>query len=351
MSPPKQSRGPDDWVWGCEKSGIFTIKSAYNLICRTETAQDSDRWKCVWSWAGPNRIRYFLWLAAKERLVTNTARLRRGLTQDASCPQCAAREESIAHILRDCPFAVETWRRVEGVDINGGVWQEPYQTWLQVSLRSDADLKFGITCWYLWRARNERIFANSTENPATVAFKCSLWRATVQKAMKRDAELVDGQQPNGSVNRGKAAASGILRDSNGKGLLAYTMNLGICSITKAEIRGALEGIKRAWEAGYRKVEIQLDSQAAIAILNDKKAVISHSHGLEVMDYRDWLSRDWEVDIKHIYREANYAADHLASRGHTCPRGSHCIDLTDCRLAHFLRYDCMGISEPRLIISN
>ncbi|CAN1170713.1 Putative ribonuclease H protein At1g65750 [Linum perenne] len=321
MSPPKQSRGPDDWVWGCEKSGIFTIKSAYNLICRTETAQDSDRWKCVWSWAGPNRIRYFLWLAAKERLVTNTARLRRGLTQDASCPQCAAREESIAHILRDCPFAVETWRRVEGVDINGGVWQEPYQTWLQVSLRSDADLKFGITCWYLWRARNERIFANSTENP------------------------------DGSVNRGKAAASGILRDSNGKGLLAYTMNLGICSITKAEIRGALEGIKRAWEAGYRKVEIQLDSQAAIAILNDKKAVISHSHGLEVMDYRDWLSRDWEVDIKHIYREANYAADHLASRGHTCPRGSHCIDLTDCRLAHFLRYDCMGISEPRLIISN
>ncbi|CAN1170716.1 Putative ribonuclease H protein At1g65750 [Linum perenne] len=107
------------------------------------------------------------------------------------------------------------------------------------------------------------------------------------------------------------------------------MNLGICSITKAEIRGALEGIKRAWEAGYRKVEIQLDSQAAIAILND----------------------NWEVDIKHIYREANYAADHLASRGHTCPRGSHCIDLTDCRLAHFLRYDCMGISEPRLIISN
>ncbi|CAN1146008.1 Putative ribonuclease H protein At1g65750 [Linum perenne] len=257
MSPPQQSRGPDDWVWGCEKSGIFTIKSAYNLICRTETTQDSDRWKCVWSWAGPNRIRYFLWLVAKERLLTNTARLRRGLTQDASCPQCTASEESISHILRDCPFAVETWRRVEGVDINGGVWQEPYQTWLQVSLRSDADLKFGITCWYLWRARNERIFANSTENPATVALKCSRWRATVQKAMERDTELVDGRQPrvcqevawhagrtgwvtlnsDDSVNRGKAAAGGILRDSNGKGLLAYTMNLGICSITKAEIRG------------------------------------------------------------------------------------------------------------------
>ncbi|CAN1150427.1 hypothetical protein LINPERHAP2_LOCUS17558 [Linum perenne] len=35
------------------------------------------------------------------------------------------------------------------------------------------------------------------------------------------------------------------------------MNLGICSITRAEIRGALEEIHQAWRAGYHKVEIQL----------------------------------------------------------------------------------------------
>ncbi|CAN1838381.1 hypothetical protein LINPERHAP1_LOCUS35432, partial [Linum perenne] len=62
-------------------------------------------------------------------------------------------------------------------------------------------------------------------------------------------------------------------------------------------------------------------------------------------------RDWEVKIKHIYREANYAADHLASRGHTSPRGSHCIDLTDRRLAHFLRYVVWRSLNPRLIINN
>ncbi|CAN1136537.1 hypothetical protein LINPERPRIM_LOCUS21154 [Linum perenne] len=63
-----------------------------------------------------------------------------------------------------------------------------------------------------------------------------------------------------------------------------------------------------------------------------------------------MARDWELTIRHVYREANYMADHLASRRHDFPRGSHLIDCIDCRLAHFARYDCIGISEPTLIIN-
>ncbi|CAN1163501.1 Putative ribonuclease H protein At1g65750, partial [Linum perenne] len=103
--------------------------------------------------------------------------------------------------------------------------------------------------------------------------------------------------------------------------------------------------------GYRRIEIQIDSKAAIAILTDKNAEITHTYALDVLEFRGWMSKDWEVKIRHVYREANYAADHLASRGHSKPRGSHCFDLTDSCLAHLLRYDCMGISEPRLISIN
>ncbi|CAN1127950.1 Putative ribonuclease H protein At1g65750 [Linum perenne] len=55
--------------------------------------------------------------------------------------------------------------------------------------------------------------------------------------------------------RGKAAAGGILRDCEGKCIQAYAINLGVCSITRDEIRGALEGIRRAWAEGFRKVEV------------------------------------------------------------------------------------------------
>ncbi|CAN1170152.1 hypothetical protein LINPERPRIM_LOCUS234, partial [Linum perenne] len=47
-------------------------------------------------------------------------------------------------------------------------------------------------------------------------------------------------------------------------------------------------------------------------------------------------------------EANQAADFLASVGHSLPRGSHLVGGSDCNFAYFLRYDCMGISKPRLI---
>ncbi|CAN1193402.1 Putative ribonuclease H protein At1g65750 [Linum perenne] len=154
----------------------------------------------------------------------------------------------------------------------------------------------------------------------------------------------------GSVLRGKAAAGGLFRDSDGRCLAAYAMNLGSCTITRAEIRGALEGIKRAWEAGYRKLEVQLDSKAVVAILSDRSLEITHGHALEVLEFREWMSRDWELNIRHVYREENFAADHLASRGHELPRGSHWIDPIDCRLAYFVRYDCMGLTVPRLIIN-
>ncbi|CAN1749887.1 Putative ribonuclease H protein At1g65750 [Linum perenne] len=126
------------------------------------------------------------------------------------------------------------------------------------------------------------------------------------------------------------------------------MNLGVCSITRAEIRGALEGISRAWAQGHKKVEVQLDSTAAIAILLDTDSKIEHNHALEVFEFRDWIRKDWELRLKHVYREANQAADFLANFGHGLQRGCHSVAISDCNLAYHIRYDALGISEPRLV---
>ncbi|CAN1801100.1 hypothetical protein LINPERHAP1_LOCUS22812 [Linum perenne] len=62
------------------------------------------------------------------------------------------------------------------------------------------------------------------------------------------------------------------------------MNLGVCSITRAKIRGALEGIRHAWTKGYKKLEVQMDSQATVAILLDKSLTIAHQQVLEVLEF-------------------------------------------------------------------
>ncbi|CAN1127862.1 Putative ribonuclease H protein At1g65750 [Linum perenne] len=104
------------------------------------------------------------------------------------------------------------------------------------------------------------------------------------------------------------------------------MNLGACSITRAEIRGAITGLELAWDYGFQIVELHLDSRAPISILTSPEQPVH----------------------QHVYREANKAADFLASHGSQFPFGIHLFPLSDCNLGHILRYDCLGISEPRLI---
>ncbi|CAN1788686.1 Cytochrome c-type biogenesis protein CcmE homolog, mitochondrial [Linum perenne] len=97
----------------------------------------------------------------------------------------------------------------------------------------------------------------------------------------------------------------------GRLLLAFTMNLGCCSITRAELRGAIEGLSRTWDAGFRKVVLQVDSKTAISLMTSGKET-THHHGLESIKLHDLLNRDWTVKVLHTYREGNHAADFLAN---------------------------------------
>ncbi|CAN0901341.1 hypothetical protein LINGRAHAP2_LOCUS21367, partial [Linum grandiflorum] len=46
----------------------------------------------------------------------------------------------------------------------------------------------------------------------------------------------------------------------------YSINLEICSITRAELGALVTGLQISWERGYRRVRVQLDSRVAIQLL-------------------------------------------------------------------------------------
>ncbi|CAN1264569.1 Putative ribonuclease H protein At1g65750 [Linum perenne] len=128
------------------------------------------------------------------------------------------------------------------------------------------------------------------------------------------------------LTTGNAAAGGLLRTNLGRCIGAFSTNLGRCSITRAELRGIIGGLNLAWDAGARRVMVQVDSRAAVNL----------------------ISKAGNPCHQHIYREGNQAADYLADIGHGLPTGTHSINVMDSTLCYFLRRDCMGISEPRLI---
>ncbi|CAN1179089.1 Putative ribonuclease H protein At1g65750 [Linum perenne] len=98
---------------------------------------------------------------------------------------------------------------------------------------------------------------------------------------------------------------------------------------RAELRGIIDRMHLAWEKGVKKLMIQTDSRAAVAI----------------------LLNDSDRTHRHIYREANFAADYMANLGHDFNLGTHVFMYPDAKLLYWLRYDLMGVSTPRLINNN
>ncbi|CAN1170479.1 Putative ribonuclease H protein At1g65750 [Linum perenne] len=369
MMPPNSDRGEDSWVWSGESNGKFSIRSAYDLIVKPANPNPDAQWELVWKWKGPARIQHFLWLVMHDRLLTNLERKRRHLSADSRCSRCGNSEESVTHILRDCPAAASVWDEL-GYSRQDQIRANlPLLDWCVVLLKNHDSLKLGITCWYLWKSRNEWIFSNLNNSAATTAAKINSWSQTVQAAfvsspkhvkINPDRDRVDiAWEPgppgwvvlntDGSVSAqsGRAAAGGLIRNEAGFCLSAFAINLGKCSITRAELRGAITGLEHAWEAGHRRVAVQMDSRVALDLLW-ATGVQTHQHAGEILALRSLISRDWEVSFSHVYREGNHAADFLANTGHSLPFGFHVFPTTDCNLGYFLRRDCMGISEPRII---
>ncbi|CAN1243301.1 Putative ribonuclease H protein At1g65750, partial [Linum perenne] len=98
----------------------------------------------------------------------------------------------------------------------------------------------------------------------------------------------------------QAAAGGILRTFLGRPVSTFAANLGSCSIMRAELRAAEIGLMIAWDRGYKKVHLQLDSLAAVtAILGNQEEDSRHNRTLDAIN--ELRSRDWEVTISHIFR--------------------------------------------------
>ena len=95
--------------WRHTVSGEFSIRSAY--MSQTEGVVSSERWlwKSLWRLKVPQRCRMFMWLTCKESLLTNKARVSRGLSTSDHCGCCQNMSETILHVLRDCMKATKVW--------------------------------------------------------------------------------------------------------------------------------------------------------------------------------------------------------------------------------------------------
>ncbi|CAN0913152.1 hypothetical protein LINGRAHAP2_LOCUS27751 [Linum grandiflorum] len=71
------------------------------------------------------------------------------------------------------------------------------------------------------------------------------------------------------------------------------------------MRAIVDGMQLAWTLGIRRIRVQSDSMASIAIFANASA-LDHQYAALVMQFQGAMHRRWEVHHSHIYRETNYA---------------------------------------------
>ncbi|CAN1818735.1 Putative ribonuclease H protein At1g65750 [Linum perenne] len=178
MSPLVSGAGEDQITWGLEGDVRFRIRSAYSLVAEDVKEPREGFWKIIWRWKGPQRIRQFLWLVAHHRLLTNGVHRRRHLTEIGACQVCPEQEETVLHVLRDCPLASATWELLAFPSDNLAFFQTPLLPWIEDFIRRpELSLLFGVTCWFLWRYRNDRVFNGKLTTAVTLTRHIQAWVA------------------------------------------------------------------------------------------------------------------------------------------------------------------------------
>ncbi|CAN1140906.1 Putative ribonuclease H protein At1g65750, partial [Linum perenne] len=99
-----------------------------------------------------------------------------------------------------------------------------------------------------------------------------------------------------------------------------------------------------------KLNIQVDSQAAVCAINTRQPV-DHRHSQTILQLHQLLTRNWTLEVSHVYRERNRVADLLAHHGHSLSLGSHFNFVCSPNIQREITSDIVGVCFPRLIPSN
>ncbi|KAK5786060.1 hypothetical protein PVK06_040687 [Gossypium arboreum] len=272
-------------------------------------------------------------IAAKQRLLTNSERVRRGFGQSSVCPLCGHDSEDLLHVLRDCLIAKKTWMLVVPTEMISRFFYEPFQIWLSANICSHDKVQdkeitwsclFGIIAWRIWKNRNLFIFQNINWTAYEIIKASTSWGQHFETFLFGDKSTTSNPVTSqhcaenwvhlfsdGAVAResGNASAGGVVRDQEGNWILGYTYYLGRCSPLKAELWGILDGIHISLSKGYKKVKLQTDNIEVVRILSMEE---TEDFGTTLIRrIKRLLHSEGQWEIKHIPRECNLTADQLA----------------------------------------
>ena len=122
------------------------------------------------------KITCFLWLCFHDSVPIKQVIAKREINCDPRCPLCKNEDESIAHMLKDCLFALNLWERIGVPQPLTSTFQLDLLEWLKRNYLCSNQFQingipwstlFLFTVWELWKHRNGVAL---TTNPLILIF-------------------------------------------------------------------------------------------------------------------------------------------------------------------------------------
>ncbi len=332
-------RQQEDCIAWDSRNGEFCLKLAYLLACKPPAGCIHDS-PSNWIWKVPTspRIRFFLWQCYHNSVPVRDTLVARGINIPNTCPRCLGPNESLIHVLRDCPDSSSFWHDLNIPNICLAAFSLPLIDWLKLNcsiacaydgfLPWNYVFSFGI--WNLWLRRNIFVFNSCSVIPDpvanTIAFASELFclmgkgshvKLRVPTPIKwkpPDLGWVKLNTDGASLgNPGIAGGGGLIRDSNGGWVGGFARAIGVTTSVQTELRALKDGLMLAIDLGIPYLAIEMDSLVAVEFVNSKTMPNVFLSAI-VNDCRCLLERFERYTLHHIFREANGCADALAKAG-------------------------------------
>nr|KYP65965.1 Putative ribonuclease H protein At1g65750 family [Cajanus cajan] len=340
LAPPHAGVGRDRVVWDNTTDGNFTLRSAHEISSSMQVTNSPPIFKMIWRWKGPERVRVLLWKIAHNSLLTNACRFKLGLSDNPSCSLCMHDTEDTLHVLRDCSFAKVVWRKLLGSTSDEHIFTDELHAWLVRNLsRSGSRWEGWQTCFALaldslWHRCNQVLFQNSQTSSDQLIAKIKARISSLSSSVSLEIQQFSLRQPplivtpeyqwccpprslfklncDGSVSQARGAScGGILRDEEGRFILAYSCHIGRCSIIQTELWAILHGLRIIQSRKLSgRVMVESDSSLEIRLILEGCSS-AHPCSTLVQEIVELTRQVNFVSFTHILREADKVADFLA----------------------------------------
>ncbi|KAG7582263.1 Reverse transcriptase zinc-binding domain [Arabidopsis suecica] len=325
------------------KSGNYTVKSGY------EVARNLSRPVCdhpsqgpsvttlkaqAWKLKTTRKLKHFVWQCVTGCLASSQRLFYRHIGRDKGCSRCGADEESINHLIFECPPARQVWAlsnisSLPALFPSASLYNNlDYLYWRGKEAGADEDSLrvFPWIMWYIWKARNRKIFDNLSVPPQETLDLAiqeeGAWRRANQREDPPAEPILSSHEAPAAQNRPLCSIDGSwigTETRSGHGWLIHQggrlLHLGLkgsrrsLSPLHAELDTLLWAMKCLLAIPMTSILIQTDCSDLLAMTSAPEEWPTFS--TELTDFAYYRDRFTSFSLKHIPRSGNTSADYLA----------------------------------------